>query len=197
MTILVPDLIYAGDTVIFDVPSFTNSIGTVIDSGTYTLKWYARFNKQSEGAIATGTAEGDGWRITLAGSTTTNFDAGLWTWQAVATEDTNNTQYTAGRGQFTVKASAVYTAGDGQPHAFDDRSRAEIDLEKVDAAIRTLSTGGMVQEYSIGGRSLRRYKMTELLELRSTLQNEVAMERRREKIRQGLGNPGLAKVRFR
>jgi hypothetical protein len=194
VTILVPDLIYAGDTVIFDVPSFTNSIGTVIDSGTYTLKWYARTNTASEGTTITGTAEGDGWRITIPASTTTDFDAGLWTWQAVATEDTNNTQYTAGRGQFTVKSSAVYS---GTPGAFDDRSRAEIDLEKVDAAIRTLATGGMVQEYSIGGRSLRRYKMTELLELRSTLQNEVAMERRREKIRQGLGNPGLAKVRFR
>ncbi len=192
MTILVPDLIYAGDTVIFDVPSFTNSIGTVIDSGTYTLKWYARTNTASEGTTITGTAEGDGWRITVPASTTANFDAGLWTWQAVATYD--STQYTAGRGQFTVKASAVYS---GTPGAFDDRSRAEIDLEKVDAAIRTLASGGMVQEYSIGGRSLRRYKMTELLELRSTLQNEVAMERRREKIRQGLGNPGLAKVRFR
>jgi len=192
VTILVPDLIYAGDTVIFDVPSFTDSIGTVIDSGTYTLKWYARTNTASEGTTITGTAEGDGWRITVPASTTANLDAGLWTWQAVATY--NSTQYTAGRGQFTVKASAVYS---GTPGAFDDRSRAEIDLEKVDAAIRTLASGGMVQEYSIGGRSLRRYKMTELLELRSTLQNEAAMERRREKIRQGLGNPGLAKVRFR
>lgn len=194
MTILVPDLIYAGDTVIFDVPAFKDAIGTTIDSGTYTLKWYARTNTASEGATITGVAEGDGWRITIPASTTANFDAGLWTWQAVATEDTNNTQYTAGRGQFTVKATASYT---GTPGAFDDRSRAEIDLENVDAAIRTLSSGGMVQEYSIGGRSLRRYKMTELLELRSTLQNEVAMERRRERIRQGLGNPGLAKVRFR
>jgi hypothetical protein len=194
VTILVPDLIYAGDTVIFDVPAFKDAIGTTIDSGTYTLKWYARTNTASEGATITGVAEGDGWRITVPASTTANFDAGLWTWQAVATEDTNNTQYTAGRGQFTVKATASYT---GTPGAFDDRSRAEIDLENVDAAIRTLSSGGMVQEYSIGGRSLRRYKMTELLELRSTLQNEVAMERRRERIRQGLGNPGLAKVRFR
>ena len=192
MTILVPDLIYAGDTVIFDVPSFKDSIGTVIDSGTYTLKWYARTNTASEGTTITGTAEGDGWRITVPASTTADFDAGLWTWQAVATY--NSTQYTAGRGQFTVKTSAVYS---GTPGAFDDRSRAEIDLGYVEAAIRTLSQGGMVQEYSIGGRSLRRYKMTELLELRSTLQNEVAMERRREKIRQGLGNPGLAKVRFR
>jgi hypothetical protein len=194
VTILVPDLIYAGDTVIFDVPAFKDAIGTTIDSGTYTLKWYARTNTASEGATITGVAEGDGWRITIPASTSANFDAGLWTWQAVATEDTNNTQYTAGRGQFTVKATASYT---GTPGAFDDRSRAEIDLENVDAAIRTLSSGGMVQEYSIGGRSLRRYKMTELLELRSTLQNEVAMERRRERIRQGLGNPGLAKVRFR
>ncbi len=76
MTILVPDLIYAGDTVIFDVPSFTNLIGTVIDSGTYTLKWYARTNTASEGTTITGTAEGDGWRITIQASTTTDFDAG-------------------------------------------------------------------------------------------------------------------------
>jgi hypothetical protein len=192
VTILVPDLIYAGDTVIFDVPAFKDAIGTTIDSGTYTLKWYARTNTASEGATITGTAEGDGWRITVPSATTADFDAGLWTWQAIATY--GSVQYTAGRGQFTVKATASYS---GTPGAFDDRSRAEIDLEKVDAAIRTLSSGGMVQEYSIGGRSLRRYKMTELLELRSTLQNEVAMERRREKIRQGLGNPGLAKVRFR
>ena len=194
MTILVPDLIYAGDTVIFDVPAFKDAIGTTIDSGTYTLNWYARTNTASEGATITGVAEGDGWRITVPSSTTTNFDAGLWTWQAVATYATDSTQYTAGRGQFTVKASAVYS---GTPGAFDDRSRAEIDLGHVETAIRTLAQGGMVQEYTIAGRSLRRYKMTELLELRSTLQNEVAMERRREKIRQGLGNPGLAKVRFR
>ena len=55
----------------------------------------------------------------------------------------------------------------------------------------------MVQEYTIGGRNLKRYKMTELLQLRDALQAEVNAERRAEKIRQGLGNPGLAKVRFR
>ena len=193
MTILVPDLIYAGDTVVFDVPAFKDAIGTSIDSGTYTLKWYARTNTASEGATITGVAEGDGWRITIPAATTANFDAGLWTWQAVATEDTNNTQYTAGRGQFTVKATASYT---GTPSAFDDRSRAEIDLTYVETAIRTLAQGGMVQEYQIGGRMLKRYKMSELLQLRDSLKNEIAMERKAEKIRQGLGNPGLAKVRF-
>lgn len=191
MSILVPDLIYAGDTVVFDVPAFKDAIGTSIDSGTYTMKWYARTNTASEGATITGTAESTGWRITVPAATTANFDAGLWTWQAIATYSTF--QYTAGRGQFTVKATAAYT---NTPGAFDDRSRAEIDLSYVEAAIRTLAQGGMVQEYSIGGRSLRRYKMVELLQLRDDLKNEIAMERKREKIRQGLGNPGLAKVRF-
>ncbi len=192
MSILVPNLIYAGDTVIFDVPAFKDAIGTSIDSGTYTLTWYARTNVANEGATIVGTAEGTGWRVTIPASTTTGFDAGLWTWQAIATYSTLT--YTAGRGQFTVKASAKYA---GSPGAFDDRSRAEIDLSYVDAAIRTLAQGGMVQEYTIGGRSLRRYKMVELLQLRDDLKNEITMERRRERSQQGLGNPGLAKVRFR
>lgn len=191
MSILVPKLVYAGDTVIFDVPAFTNSVGTQIDSGTYTLKWYARTNVNHEGATITGSAQGDGWRITVPAATTTDFDAGTWTWQAVASYSTE--QYTAGRGQFTVKATAVYS---GQPGAFDDRSRAEVDLEKVETAIRTLAAGGMVQEYTIGGRNLKRYKMGELLQLRDNLKAEVDRERRAEKVRQGLGNPGVTRVRF-
>ena len=71
-----------------------------------------------------------------------------------------------------------------------------VDLEKVETAIRTLATGGMVQEYTIGGRNLKRYKMGELLQLRDNLKAEVDRERRAEKVRQGLGNPGVTRVRF-
>lgn len=191
MTILVPDTIYAGDTVIFDVPAFTDSIGTEIASSAYTLTWYARTNTASEGATITGVAESTGWRVTVPSSTTAGFDAGLWTWQAIATS--GSVQYTAGRGQFTVKATLEYS---GDPTAFDDRSRAQIDLDYVQAAIRTLAQGGVVQEYTIGGRSLKRYKMAELLQLRDALQAEVDRERRAEKVKQGLGNPGVTRVRF-
>ena len=191
MTIRVPETIFAGDTVIFDVPAFTDSVGNQIDSGTYTLIWYARTNTASEGASITGVAESDGWRVTVPSSTSTDFDAGLWTWQAVATSGA--LKHTAGRGQFSVKATLVYS---GTPGAFDDRSRAQIDYDFVNAAIRTLSQGGAVQEYTIGGRSLKRYKMTELLELRDSLKAEVDRERRAEKIKQGLGNPGVTRVRF-
>jgi len=191
VTILVPDTIYAGDTVIFDVPAFTDSIGTEIASGTYTLTWYARTNTALEGATITGVAESTGWRVTVPSSTTAGFDAGLWTWQAIATS--GSVQYTAGRGQFTVKATLEYS---GDPTAFDDRSKAQIDLDYVEAAIRTLAQGGVVQEYTIGGRSLKRYKMAELLQLRDALKAEVDRERRAEKVKQGLGNPGVTRVRF-
>lgn len=191
MTILVPDTIYAGDTVIFDVPAFTDSIGTEINSGSYTLTWYARTNTASEGATIVGVAESTGWRVTVPSSTTGGFDAGLWTWQAIATS--GSVQYTAGRGQFTVKATLEYS---GTPGAFDDRSRAQIDLDYVEAAIRTLAQGGVVQEYTIGGRSLKRYKMAELIQLRDALKAEVDRERRAEKVKQGLGNPGVTRVRF-
>lgn len=195
MTISVPDIIYAGDTVIFDVPEFTDPIGNSVSSSDYTLVWYARTNTASEGANVTGVAESTGWRVTVPATTTTGFDAGLWTWQAIATNTTPDpdVQYTAGRGQFTVKATLEYT---GDPGAFDDRSRAEIDLGHVETAIRTLAQGGVVQEYSIGNRSLKRYKMSELLQLRDTLKAEVDRERRAEKVKQGLGNPGVTRVRF-
>ena len=191
MTIRVPDTIFAGDTVIFDVPAFTDSVGNQIDSGVYTLVWYARTNIASEGASVTGVVESDGWRVTIPSSASGAFDAGLWTWQAVATSGA--LQHTAGRGQFTVKATLEYS---GTPGAFDDRSRAQIDLDYVEGAIRTLAQGGAVQEYTIGGRSLKRYKMAELLQLRDALKSEVDRERRAEKVKQGLGNPGVTRVRF-
>ena len=60
MTISVPETIFAGDTIVFDVPAFTDSIGNSVDSGSYTLTWYARTNVSAQGANITGAAEGDG-----------------------------------------------------------------------------------------------------------------------------------------
>jgi hypothetical protein len=78
-----PAEIRIGDTVIFDVPSFANSIGTTIDN-SYTLTWYGRTNTASKGASVTGTNQGDGWRITIPSSTTDDWVAGTWYFQLVA-----------------------------------------------------------------------------------------------------------------
>ena len=89
-----PAEIRIGDTVIFDVPSFANSIGTTIDN-TYTLTWYGRTNTTHKGAAVTAANQGDGWRVTISSSTTETWVAGTWFFQLVAVS--GSTQYLAAR----------------------------------------------------------------------------------------------------
>lgn len=49
-------------------------------------------------------------------------------------------------------------------------------LENVETAINNIAAGGAVQSYSIGGRNLQRYTLTELLKLRDQLKKEIASE---------------------
>ena len=110
-----------------------------IDSGTYTLKWYWT-NVNHEGQLL-------GLRVTVGALLclrNDSFDVGTWTWRQLPVTAQSNTQQGA-----VVLLRPLFT---GQPGAFDDRSRAEVDLEKV-RPIRTLAAGGMVQEYTIGGRN--------------------------------------------
>lgn len=171
----------------------TDVFGAAIDSSTHTLTYYLRTNTASEGATAVGVAEGSGWKVTLTSGTTTNFDAGTWYFQAVATAITGGAKTTLGSGQIEVLPSLSYA---GTPGAFDGRSQAKKDLDAVQAAIRSLMNGGAVQEYRIGTRNLKRYDLSELLTLESQLKAVVARENKAAMIANGLGNPHNLFVRF-
>ena len=186
-----PSEIRIGDTVIFDVPSFANSIGETIDSGSYTLTWYGRTNTASKGAAVTAAAYSDGWRVTIPSATTADWVAGDWYFQLVAVS--GSTEYIAGEGQFKTIASLAFT---GDPGAYDGRSRAQVDLDQVQAAIRTILDGGAVQSYSIAGRSLSKYALADLLALETKLKAEVKREQTADLIRNGHGNPHNLFVRF-
>ena len=186
-----PAEIRIGDTVIFDVPAFANSVGDTIDSGTYTLTWYGRTNTASKGASVTAAAYSDGWRVTIPSTTTDDWVAGDWFFQLVAVS--GSTQYLAGEGQFKAIASLAFT---GDPGAFDGRSRAQVDLAAVQSAIRTILDGGAVQSYSIAGRNLARYGLADLLALETKLKAEVKREQTADLIRNGQGNPHNLFVRF-
>ena len=90
----------------------------------------------------------------------------------------------------------VASLASGTPVAFDGRSQAQKDLEAVQAAIRTIISGGAVAEYRIGTRSLKKYELSELLTLESRLKAEVVREKKAEMIANGLGNPSSLFVRF-
>ena len=166
------------------------SIGTTIDN-TYTLTWYWRTNTTHKGAAVTAANQGDGWRVTISSSTTETWVAGTWFFQLVAVS--GSTQYLAGEGQFKAIASLAYT---GQPDAFDGRSRAQVDLDQVQAAIRTILNGGAVKSYSVAGRNLQKYELADLLALETKLKAEVKREQTADLIRNGQGNPHNLFVRF-
>ena len=187
----IPTTIRAGDTVKWRDDATTDVFGNEVNSSDWTLKYYLRTNTASEGAISTGSAYGTGWEFTIAGSVTGDFDAGEWFWQAVATKDSE--VLTLGNGMLTVKASMVYS---GTPGAFDGRTQAEKDLDAVQAAIRAIVDGGVVQEYRIGTRNLKKYDLPDLIALEGKLKAEVKREQQAELIANGLGNPRNMFVRF-
>lgn len=166
-------------------------LGNPIDSGSWNLTYYLRTNAASEGATVQGLLNGSGWEFLLAASVTAAFDPGAWYWQAVATKDAES--ITLGAGQLQVAPGLAYT---GTPGAYDGRSQAQKDLDAVTAAIRALMAGGAVQEYRIGGRSLKRYELGDLLAIQSHLKAEVIREQKANMIANGLGNPHAVFVRF-
>lgn len=172
--------------------STTDTLGNELSSATWLLTYYLRFNAASEGATVVGSARNDGgWDFTVSAATSAGFDAGTWYWQALATSGSD--KLTLGAGTLTVKASLSYT---GTASAFDGRTQTEKDLDAVQAAIRSIISGGAVQQYSIGSRSVSKMRLEDLLMLESKLKAEVNRERAAEKVAAGLGNPGTMFVRF-
>ena len=124
---------------------------------------------------------------------TTNFDAGNWFYQAVANKSGQETQ-TIFSGAFEVLASRAYT---GTPAALDGRSQLKKDLDAIDAAIRAIIEGGVVQEYKIGSRDVKKYELAELIMLRDRYKAMFVREQKAQMIANGLGNPHNLYIRNR
>jgi hypothetical protein len=186
----IPSQIRAADTIQWrDAPGVDN-LGNAISSSDYTLTYYLRTNTASEGATVVGSAYGTGWEFTIDAGTSIGFDAGDWYWQAVATK--TGSTVTLGAGQLAVLAALNYT---GTPGAVDGRSQAQIDLDAVQTAIRTI-VSGRSKQYSIGSRSFTSLDLSELMERESRLKSDVKREQMADLIANGLGNPHNLFVRF-
>ena len=187
----IPSQIRAGDTIKWRDVAGVDNLGNEVSSADYTLTYWLRTNTASEGASVVGTAYGTGWEFTIAANVSNGFDAGEWYWQAIASK--TGSVITLGAGQLQVLAALSYAA---TPGAFDGRTQAQIDLDAVQAQMRALISGGAVQQYSIAGRSLSRYSLSDLMALESKLKAEVKREQMAELIANGLGNPHNLFVRF-
>lgn len=173
-----PAVLYTGDTwawtrTLADYPASTHTLKyTLINSG-------GRIN-------ITATADGDVHEVSVAASTTAAYAAGTYTWQAFV--EAGSERFTVGRGSFDVRAG--YATGSG---GADARTPAQIALDAAVTAFATYTASrGMINEYAIGGRTMRFRSIEEITREINFWRNEVNKE-------QGLGTgaaPGKILTRF-
>ena len=188
----IPQTIRAGDFIQWNIPASQDYYGNSISSPDWSVVYYLRTNTSSEGATVNSSAYNDGFQFSIPAATTANFDAGNWFYQAVANKSGQETQ-TIYRGSFEVFATQSYS---GTPAAYDGRSQVEKDLDVIQAAIRTIISGGAIQEYKIGTRTAKKYELSELIMLEARYKAELVREKQAEMIANGLGNPRATFVRF-
>lgn len=176
-----PETIVAGDTVEWyrDIDDYPASEG-------WTLS-YALVNSSGKIDITAG-ADGDAHLVSVDTSTSANFSAGDYRWQAYVTG--SGKRYLVGTGRITVKANyATQTAG------LDDRSHAETTLDALRATIEGRASNDQL-EMQINGRRIVRMGGAELREWYSFYENQVKSERAAEKAARGLGTGRRILTRF-
>jgi hypothetical protein len=190
----IPPSITSGVDAVWIDAETVDVFGDSVTSSTHSLVYYLRLNANAQGITANSIAYNNGWKTTLTAAVTAAIEPSPnWFFQAVLTKISDGTVQEYSRGQIEVRPSLAYS---GTPGAFDGRTQAQQDLDAVKAAIRAVIAGGAVSEYRIGSRNLKRYDLSELIELESRLKSIVAKENKAKLIASGLGDPHNLYVRF-
>lgn len=173
----------AGDTLAFDerLPDYPASSG-------WTLNY--RLVPRSGGTAYTfaSTASGDLHAISVAAATTAAWVPGTYTWASWV--GSGALSHSIGSGTLTVLPNPRTAAG-----PLDLRSDAEVALDNVRATIRGKASADVLR-YTIAGRSLERYAMSELVALESQLALQVRREQRAATLAAGGADPRRLSVRL-
>ena len=186
----IPKKLRMGDTVKWRDDATKDIFNNDVTSTDWTLTYYLRTNA-AKGHTVVSSAYTTGWETTISSANSATFIDGTWFWQAVATKGSET--LTLGSGSIEVLKGLSYS---GTPSPIDGRSQAVKDLEAIQAAIRAIVSGGVVQEYKIGTRDLKKYDLPDLIQLENIYNADVVREKKSEMIADGLGNPHNLFVRF-
>lgn len=182
----VPQLIYAGDTVKWNEPATPDYTSATGWAATFSL----RHATGNDALNITGTSDGSGgWDFLITATQSAALHTNGHWWQMVVTKGSE--RFTIGTGKIETQAN-IPASG----NTYDGRTQFETDLDAVRAEMRARISGGSVQEYSIGNRSLKKMPMADLIALESKLKADVARELRRKRIAQGLDSGRAVFVRF-
>jgi hypothetical protein len=137
----------------------------------------------------TGTSEADVHVLTAAAATTAAWAPGVYSWAQWVQHATLGS-HTVDTGRSTLLPNLRTVTG-----PLDLRTDAETALDNVRAMLRGRATQDVLR-YTINGRSLERYSVTELVALESTLVAQLKRERRAAAIAAGQPDPRLHSVRL-
>lgn len=164
-------------------------IGADYPNDAYTATYIARITGGGASEITiTGTASGNDYLFTVDSATSAAFTAGYYHWQLEIVRNSDSERLVLERGTFEAIV-------DLDVNNVDPRTHAEIMVDKIEAVLQNRADAD-VSNYSINGRSLVKLSIDDLLKWRDYYRNELAMEKRKERVRRGKSTGATIKARF-
>ncbi len=163
-------------------------LGTDYPPASYSLTYSARLENSGVNEISiTASESGDDYIIEVGQSTSADYVAGNYHWQAYITRTSDSERITIDSGTWEVVANRNISTADPRGHV-------KKVLDAIEATIEGRATKDQ-ESYSIQGRSLSRTPIGDLVVLRDRYKAEYIKETRAERIKNGLGHSGIIKVR--
>ncbi len=164
-------------------------LGADYPNDQYTATYIARITGGGASEIQlAGTASGDDYLFTVDSVTSADFVAGYYHWQLEIVRNSDSERLVLERGTFTAIV-------DLDVNNVDPRTHAEIMVDKIEAVLQNRADAD-VANYSIQGRSLVKLSIDDLLRWRDYYRTELAMEKRKERVRRGKSTGATIKARF-
>jgi len=164
-------------------------LGADYPNDQYTATYVARITGGGASEITlTGTASGNDYLFTVDSATSADFVAGYYHWQLEIVRNSDSERLVLERGTFEAIV-------DLDVNNVDPRTHAEIMVDKIEAVLQNRADAD-VANYSIQGRSLVKLSIDDLLRWRDYYRNELAMEKRKERVRRGKSTGATIKARF-
>ena len=133
-------------------------------------------------------ASGDDYLVSVGQSTTANYTAGDYRWQAYITRNRDSER-------LTIDSSTFEVAVNRSASTADPRSHAKTMLDKIESTLEGRADGD-VAAYSINGRLLTKLDITDLLMWRDRYRADYLREVRRERSLNGTATGSTVVARF-
>jgi hypothetical protein len=186
----VPDIepyeVYAGDTFRWNKK---------IDDYTPADGWALSYSFRSVTGTgfdisASANSSNDAWEITVAAATTANYTTGEYNWQAYVTKSGERYVVDNGVTQIYRNLNALSTSA-----TTDLRTHAKLMISKIQSVLEGRMDAD-IENYSIGGRSINKIPVSELVDILHRYEEKLDKEERKRRLANKHGSGRLIKARF-